>query len=186
MLEFGRIINFTVFFFVVFCWLFLGKIGFLVRNHLFARKSWFFHRKKLGFWSKTIFFLRKKFVFWSVTIFLLGKSWFFHRKPIFSLGKTLQKKNIFLEFGRIVSRKMVFLFFLGRSWFLIGRVQCCRQVRARVEPERGAWRLVFDWKSAVLRLVELERTNGRFLLNVSLVLGSLGEIRNPDLREKLV
>ena len=51
------------------------------------------------------------------------------RKTNFFLGKT--KKTIFLEFGRIVSQKMVFLvfprkklvflpktiFFLGKSWF---------------------------------------------------------------------
>ena len=34
--------------------------------------------------------------------------------------------------------------------------------------------------------VEPERVNGCFLLKCELVLGSLGKIRNPDLREKLV
>ena len=55
------------------------------------------------------------------------------RKTNFFLGKT-KKKTIFLEFGRIVSQKMVFfvflvfprkklvflpktIFFLGKSWF---------------------------------------------------------------------
>ena len=40
----------------------------------------------------------------------------FLSKTIFFLGKT--KKTIFLEFGRIVSQNMFFLFF----WFSLGKV----------------------------------------------------------------
>ena len=40
------------------------------------------------------------------------------RKTNFFLGKT--KKTMFLEFGRIVSQKMFFLFFFGFSWEKVG------------------------------------------------------------------
>ena len=69
------------------------------------RKNQLFPRKKMVLDRKTNFFPRKKMV--------LG------RKTNFFLGKT--KKTILLEFGRIVSQKMVFFcffgFFLGKSWF---------------------------------------------------------------------
>ena len=78
-----------------------------MKNQLFPRKN--------GFGKENQLFPRKKMV--------LG------RKTNFFLGKT--KKTIFLEFGCIVSPKMVFLvfprkklvflpktiFFLGKSWF---------------------------------------------------------------------
>ena len=40
------------------------------------------------------------------------------RKTNFILEKT--KKTMFLEFGRIVSQKMFFLFFFGFSWEKVG------------------------------------------------------------------
>ena len=59
-----------------------------------------FSQEKDGFRQKNKLFPRKKMM-------VLG------RKTNFFLGKT--KKTIFLEFGRIVSQKMVFFGFFGFS-----------------------------------------------------------------------
>ena len=65
----------------------------------FRQKKQLFPRKKMVLGRKNQLFPRKKMV--------LG------RKTNFFLGKT--KKTIFLEFGRIVSQKMVFFCVFGFS-----------------------------------------------------------------------
>ena len=93
---------------------------------VFGGKTNIFLEKKRVLDEKTNFFLRKQLVLDEKTMFFLGKSWCFHREPIFSSGKHPQT---ILEFGSIVSQKMfywVFWCFVGKIWFLIGRVQCCR------------------------------------------------------------
>ena len=76
---------------------FLGKTK---KNHLF------------GVWPHSF----PKDVFCWFFWFCLGKSWFFLPKTIFFLSRTIffprenQKKNIFLEFGRIVSKDGFFGF----------------------------------------------------------------------------
>ena len=61
----------------------------------------------------------------------------FLSKTIFYLGKT--KKTIFLEFGRIVSQKMVFSVFfwfsLGKVGFGLGGYSAAVDFRAHVEPQ---------------------------------------------------
>ena len=81
---------------------FLGKTKktiFLEFGRIVSQKVVFlvFPRKKLVFSAQNHLFPRKKLVFLSKTIFFLRKT----------------KKTIFLEFGRIVSQKMFFLFFFG-------------------------------------------------------------------------
>ena len=121
------------------------------KTNFFLGKRWF-GRENLGkrwFWREKPYFPRENkknhlFGVWPHSVskdvffwFSLGKSWFFTPKPffprkklvflsktIFFLGKT--KKTIFLESGRIVSQKMVFLVFPKKSWFFIGRAQCYR------------------------------------------------------------
>ena len=40
-------------------------------------------------------------------------------------------------------KNVFFVFVFAReSWFLIGRAQCCRGVRADVEPERIVWHVL--------------------------------------------
>ena len=87
-----------------------------------------FLKEKHGFGQENQLFPGKKMVLDRKTNFFRGKRWFRHEKPtfprkkmvlarktIFFLGKP--KKNIFLVSGRIVSQKMVFLFFPKKSWF---------------------------------------------------------------------
>ena len=75
---------------------------------------------------------RKKFVFGGRTNFFLGKRWFWTKKPTFSEEKDgfgpknqlfprknpKNKKNIFWETIWPNSKKMVFWFSIGKSWFL--------------------------------------------------------------------
>ena len=129
------------------------KTIFLESGRIVSQKTSFFFL----FW----FPLGKK-VFRSKTVLVIGNSWFFGTKPFFpwknfafaasktsfSLGQT---KVRFLEFGRIVSRKIFFGFPLGKvglwltkysvsvrcmltsnvnevlgGWPVTGKVQCCR------------------------------------------------------------
>ena len=91
-----------------------------------GRKTNFFLGKR-WFWAENQLFPGKKMVLGKKNNFFLGKRWFWAeknqlfprkkmvlgRKTNFFLGKT--KKTIFLEFGRIVSQKMVFFGVFGFS-----------------------------------------------------------------------
>ena len=154
---------------------------FLGKKWFWAGKPIFSYRKpnKTSLWTLAVLFPQKKCCFWfckswfSLPIFFLGKNWFFTPKPffprktlvflpktIFCLGKT--KNTIFLECGRIVSQ--FFWVFPRKSWFWIGSAQCCRWLRAHVEPE---W---VDW------LV---------LLKCEIDFASPWEIQDPDLTSNL-
>ena len=86
----------------VFFWFSLGKIRYLTQNHGlgFRVSKPSFSWEKVGFLVQNHLFPRKRIVF--------------PRKPTFSWGEP--KKNIFLEFGRIVSQKIFLWFFLGKGW----------------------------------------------------------------------
>ena len=62
-------------------------------------------------------FARRKAGLEVKTKFFLGRRSFWAGKSISFLGKT--KKSIFLECGRIVSQKMMFFVFHGKSWFSV-------------------------------------------------------------------
>ena len=91
-----------------------------------GRKTNFFLSKKNGFGVKNQFFLGKN-GFGQKNQLFPKKKWFWAGKPIFSYRKP--KKTIFVNFGRIVSKKCVFLvlqklvflaktiFSPGKKWF---------------------------------------------------------------------
>ena len=74
-----------------------------------------FPKEKDGFGHENKFFPRKKMVLDRKTNFFLGKRWFWAEKTNFFLGKT--KKTIFWETMRPNSKRWLFWFSLGKSWF---------------------------------------------------------------------
>ena len=128
----GRIVSQKMFFLWVF-WVSLGKRWFSFPKPSFSRKKLVFHAQTIFFLGKSWFSCPEASFSWEKVGFPVQNHLFprkklvFLSKTIFFLGKT--QKTIFLVSGRIVSQKMFFLVFWvfpRKSWFLIGRAQCCR------------------------------------------------------------